>query len=98
MQQQRPWRDSFWDRLRGPPLVALIGAVVAGILTLWLWSPSRVHSEHERRLARCREEYAHASTAADRARADAFEVEKPNRSRMSQQPETCREYRARGEL
>jgi hypothetical protein len=88
----------MWDRMRGPPMVALIGALVLGALALWLWSPARVRGEHERRLSLGRQQYAAAKPATDTARADAFEVEPANRSRMSQEPETCREYRTRGEL
>jgi hypothetical protein len=98
MNQHVPWRASLWDRLRGPPLVALLGAVVLGFFALWYWSPGRVHREHQRRLAQCREQYARARTSADTVGADGFEVERANRGRMSQAPETCREYRARGEL
>ena len=92
------WWESVANRVRGPLLVALIGGAVVAAATLWLWSPARVHSEHERRLAKCRELYVSAHSATDTARADAFEVERANRSRMSRAPETCREYRARGEL
>jgi hypothetical protein len=84
--------------MRGPPMVALIGAAVVLAAALWLWSPAHVRTEHERRLTICRQQYRAAHSTADTARADAFEVERANRSRMSQTPETCREYRARGEL